>query len=102
MGASESSLVWLLHSTDSADERGECWSACDDDVVVGLMESCGMSRRSGSDGIGSFGWEVEVVGMPRDVEVDVEEAIVRVEGRRNGTRKEDLGARFKAGGGTHR
>ena len=55
MGAEESSLVWLLHSADSADERGECWSSCDCDDVVGWIESCGISLKSGSDGIGLSG-----------------------------------------------
>ena len=58
MGASESSLLLVLHSMDSPEDFGDVCSGCDLD---GRNVSCGISR--GSAGIGSSGCEVAVVGI---------------------------------------
>lgn len=59
MGASESSLL-LVQRADSPDDLGDVCSggACTGD---GRRESCGISL--GSEGIGSSGCDVDVVGM---------------------------------------
>jgi len=61
MGASESSLLAVLHSIDSPDDLGDvgsggCCGCCD-----GRSVSCGISR--GSEGMGSWGCDVAVVGI---------------------------------------
>jgi hypothetical protein len=59
-GASESSLLFVLHSIDSPEDFGDVCSGCDW-VCEGRTVSCGIAR--GSEGIGSCGCEVEVSGI---------------------------------------
>lgn len=59
MGASESSLLFWLHSIDSPDDLGDVCSGWDG-TDLGLMASCGTTF--GSHGIGSSGCEVAVTG----------------------------------------
>lgn len=49
----------LLHDIDSPDDLGEGCSV--ERGCVGFRASSGISR--GSEGTGSLGWEVDVVGM---------------------------------------
>jgi hypothetical protein len=58
-GASDSSLLFVPHSTDSPEDLGDVCSGCDCDCD-GRRESWGMER--GSEGIGSSGCDVDVSG----------------------------------------
>jgi hypothetical protein len=60
MGASDSSLVVVLHTVDSPEDLGDVCSGCDleaDGCSVSWGTSCG------SQGIGSSGCDVDVVGI---------------------------------------
>jgi hypothetical protein len=76
-GASESSLLFALHWIDSPEDFGDVCSGCDCDCA-GCSESWGTER--GSQGIGSFGWDVAVVGMPWLAIICVDEAMKRCGG----------------------
>jgi hypothetical protein len=81
-GASDSSLLVVPHAIDPPNDFGDVCSGCDC-VSEGRRESWGIER--GSEGIGSSGCDVDVVGMLWLAMLCVDVAIARcVAGRRSG------------------